>query len=627
MQIEANDLQTQSSPASTNDMPNVANPEQLIEIFFQVCDFPKQFVHRKTLCKIESPLLFTAMCALGAKYSPQSSVRAAEGFFQKAMNIACLWTNVMTTSEIAGLILLHVYCAASEQISRSSKFLTMAVTYLKELCNTTNSYDFQITNNSLIPTVNKDSWLEREKLRRLWWACYILDRFSSAVSDKPKLVLDSGSQDEWTRGFQFYVDTTAQMKASKIINFLSPDAYNRPVDAELFDHHILLAKIVGRIKEVHANNNGLFGEFAGNPQTERDLKLLEMALQSWEKYIPADLYFTNTIPSNNVFFPATMLERVRLQISFRICTILLHKPKLLSLVRKQQQQQHQLPHSQSQQLFHDILTTVCFRSCYKAACEIKKLISDNRNLMHFMSSQTSFAMSESRVIHQIAREVLHSGGACAFGAKAVTPHYEWPGSAIFVNKSKLLQHAAEKTQVDAQYGSECGPSYRDFSSETEYSGISRLNSLQATGIADSFVSDDGVMTADEFLLQANTPFYMQPNVPFYIQLNVPFLNQQNSHNFFYKVPSYNSVQDNPSSLFPMNSENRSIQQFGFPGNNQENSSIVRENTGAYLARNMTIGNSRIDSINMGMGQTRSVGEAQVNTDFLSLENLLGAQNK
>ncbi|KAJ3095100.1 hypothetical protein HK100_005922, partial [Physocladia obscura] len=208
MQIEAN------ASAMLSDgqvvLPKDASSE-LIEKSVQNSVL-KYFVDPKAICdniETESQLLLNASYAFGAKDAKHPIISkigrtlggpalsdseakqvAAEDFFKKALDITCMRTNDLTASEIAGLVMLHLYCTASGQFARASKFLRMAVNYLGEFSNSTNSNDFEFKDGKVIPAKKNDSTLtrlEHEQLRRLWWTCYVMDRFFSAVSGEPMI--------------------------------------------------------------------------------------------------------------------------------------------------------------------------------------------------------------------------------------------------------------------------------------------------------------------------------------------------------------------------------------------------------------------------------------------------------
>ncbi|KAJ3135976.1 hypothetical protein HK100_002107 [Physocladia obscura] len=564
--IETNTLQNQS-PASTGQL------------------FSLQFLNQETLLENvenESPLLLNALYAIGAKYSKHSSIYqigcmlsgstlsdseakqvAAKYFYKEACEVVYTTTNAETASEISGLIVLHIYCAASENISGAFKFLFMAVGNHDELCKNTNSYDFEVIKEVLVPSVTKDSWLEHEQLRRLWWACYIVDRFFSASINKQTTIRDSACRfyfpscnDKWVHDLQFFEE-----KRIQAINFLSRDGFNTPSDPDLFHHHIMLAKIVGRITEFHATKNCAAGEFAAG---ERELKHLDTALESWQKCVPANLEFSNLkyrIPSYSKMLCATkvtMLERANLQIHFKLCTILLHFPKLLNFVHKQEQQQQQqqqflFAHSQSQQSLRDISEMRCFQSCYSAAREIKQLVTKNQNSAHFLPWQTAFAVFQSALIHLIAEKVLLGNVSTTFSAQAVTAHLrmleiiccDWPGAAIFQKKLILAVDRGKSNNENEPIrwvGLQNGNQMIKYPPNV-------VNNFQTVVMPHEFPTNNGVMTANEFLtsnLQSSMQSLVQPNTLF-------------------STIAY--IHNNPASYFQMNKENIPNQLVGLQGYN------------------------------------------------------------
>ncbi|KAJ3086248.1 hypothetical protein HK100_008766 [Physocladia obscura] len=160
-------------------------------------------------------------------------------------------------------------------------------------------------------------------------------------------------------------------------------------------------------------------EFTSSPRTETDLKTLEAALQSWKLSLPDDfktLAFeissaTPTAEKTEIYF------RANLQIYYRMCVILLHKPKLMNQLRKPQQQPQLSSHANS------LARLPCFTACHTAACEITTILEiirrHNPHMTYFMPFVTAFAVFQSALVHLISGQVVEGGGVAAVSAAQV----------------------------------------------------------------------------------------------------------------------------------------------------------------------------------------------------------------
>ncbi|KAJ3094353.1 hypothetical protein HK100_006172, partial [Physocladia obscura] len=660
MRIGAKSLQALSSLPNSyslrNDQLEDLLPkdaiDELIDIYFRFFDPSMQYLHEKTFREnvgVESPLLLNAIYALSARYATHPSTinigrvlqnsedeysingapvsdaeakrRVCEYFYNKAKKIVSECKDFMQLSKIAALILLKAYCAASGGIKVSWMYLSMAVNNLKELCQSTNSYDFEVVDGCLVPTVKENStltWLELEQRRRLWWACYGEDRCSSVVSERPMIVIDF-------------------------------DAYNLPIHHELFVHSILLSKILGRIIEFtkmykssspaqaelpnleSTNENPMTpqpGEFTGNPQIERHLKSLDTALKSWQNCIPTHIDFSNLdwkIPPDNTIAPTTKVEmviRANLQIYYRLCTILLHKPKLLSLLRKQQPQSS---YSQSQQLSNGIANSPCFKSCFNAAREIKQLtyesFRDSPNLAHFMLSLTAFTVFQSALVHLISGQILCGIDAVVASVDAASIHLDvlrgmscdWAVAANFHGNLKALvesaQNTAEQAKADGancRYGCECGPDCINAVPEADYTGDIGLNSFKHTVM----VSTSLIVTPE---ISTNTLLMKDGSMQFV---------QSNAHRFgnIASCPIFTDTSNNPTTFVQMSGRNRAIETIEYANINLANSSMMHGDVGLHLPTNIGVnsGMNLINSTNRGIGPTEAAEATQSNVDLLGV---------
>ncbi|KAI9329086.1 fungal-specific transcription factor domain-containing protein [Obelidium mucronatum] len=426
----------------------------------------------------ESPLLLNAMYALAARYSNHPSIlslgsmfggpvtsldevkqRACDVFYFKARDLVDQYMDFAKVSTIAAFLLLKSLCAASGRISASWMYSGMAISMLKEMRRGSNSDDNALTSES---DASLD-WLEREKRRRLWWMCYVGDRFAAAASDRPMIMQDAdckvhfpASNEDWVAGFPAIPDNpaTVEEKKRQIVDFSSSSAFIPNLSSQTYHgYYILLSKIYGQIIEftkVYKTTGGLSemvaavaastntnlllpGASAASAaasttrsqvidQTDLQLSLLETSLKSWHAFLPESYRALNydallSAPNAN---RKEIYIRANLQIYYRLCLIFLHKPKLMNLLRTTPPLRHHAT----------IPKTTSFITCQQAALEITQILNmirgpdgesgPNPQLTHFYPFAPCFAIFQSALVHLMAGQV--ACGAGMSGVQKATVH-------------------------------------------------------------------------------------------------------------------------------------------------------------------------------------------------------------
>ncbi|KAJ3119554.1 hypothetical protein HK100_000255 [Physocladia obscura] len=275
----------------------------------------------------------------------------------------------------------------SRRISASWMYSGMAVSQVKEIRRGPIAEDYAATDSVNSNTVA--DWLENEQRKRLWWTCYFEDRFAAAASDRPIIVFVSDcsifSLVLNKNGFAASAPTT--LSNSEIIsgNPMTPQP----------------------------------SEFTSNTRTEIDLKTLELALQSWKNSLPNNFKILafEISSATSAAEKTEIYVRANLQIYYRVCVILLHKPKLMNQLRKPQQQS-----SQPSQI-NMLARLPCFMACHTAACEIMTILQSvrchNPHMTHFMPFVTAVAIFQSALVHLISGQVVEEGGVAAVKATQV----------------------------------------------------------------------------------------------------------------------------------------------------------------------------------------------------------------
>ncbi|TPX37305.1 hypothetical protein SeMB42_g06951 [Synchytrium endobioticum] len=175
--------------------------DSLIDVYFEHIhpQLPCAFVHeptfRATIPK-QRPLLLNAMYAVAARFSKHTALQmprgcenqAGEAFYQRAKSMLYMNVDSPSLDSVCALILLTIYAIGtgpdpSGSVSGAWMYSGMATRMAMFLdLNVDPDSDFCRHRYSHLP------WLIKERRRRIWWACYIFDRYAAWGADRPTLV-------------------------------------------------------------------------------------------------------------------------------------------------------------------------------------------------------------------------------------------------------------------------------------------------------------------------------------------------------------------------------------------------------------------------------------------------------
>ncbi|KAI8616857.1 fungal-specific transcription factor domain-containing protein [Chytriomyces sp. MP71] len=161
----------------------------------------------------ESKLLLHTMYALAARYCEHPAVLALGAMYggvgaggagaattlddvrARARDMVDQYLDFARVSTVTAFLLLNCFCSGSGRISASWMYSGMAVSMIKELQRDGMADDDTVRcTRDFVKngSNNENDWLERERRRRIWWACYVGDRYAAAASDRPTIVMDAG---------------------------------------------------------------------------------------------------------------------------------------------------------------------------------------------------------------------------------------------------------------------------------------------------------------------------------------------------------------------------------------------------------------------------------------------------
>ncbi|KAJ3230492.1 hypothetical protein HDU78_008292 [Chytriomyces hyalinus] len=486
--VHANQYPLSKPPDPLASLPQDAKNE-LIGLYFKYIDPMIPILHRQSFHdskEAESPLLLHTIYAMAARYCKHPAVlaigalygsstngsasttmdelhaRACDAFYFKARDLVDQFMDFPRVSTIAAFCLLKCLCAGSGRVSASWMYSGMAISMLKDL-RRTNAVedDLAATLDALADADGTGAghgveWIEREKRRRLWWSCYVGDRYAAAASDRPMILVDTGESEtflpehpcsllisglldckvhfpsninDWDAGRPVDRETPLSLdfKQRHTLDFASSNAFVPFTNQQpTLSYFLILCKLFGRIIDftkvyktatTHpptAQHRPLTSPADFNkPEVDQQMQILEASLNSWARLLPESLALSNSLTGaelSHFSSPAntqSLLSEVdsdknlknHLHLFYHISHILVHKPKLMHMLRVLPSSQH---HS-------SIPIQEGFKKSLFHATQITQLLTrvrtTNPHLIHFTPFITCFAIFQSALIHLIRGQV------------------------------------------------------------------------------------------------------------------------------------------------------------------------------------------------------------------------------
>ncbi|KAJ3195815.1 hypothetical protein HK101_010987 [Irineochytrium annulatum] len=467
---------------------------ELVDLYFRYVHPTMPLLHRNSFLANhprESPLLMNAMYALAARYSSHPSIvgsppavdasrdrglpedeQSGDGpqlwssgdvFYVKARELVDHFMDVPNTSTVTALLLLAAYAAGSGRGSAAWMYSGMAIRMAQEIkLNVEPEFDEaggaaggggvpggQPAANGGVSGAGM-TWLEREKRRRIWWTCFILDRYAGAAADRSMIISEKDckvylpcKEDVWETIPGFSTDEPTEQTPPDSLSFqvsvlTSTSAFTPGIPMQSpFGYFVLLTKIFGKLIE-HSNlyktpkptsgsatgspspslsqpNGAIVGVVGvpGNPtlmgETDKEyqLSILDASLRNWHASTPHWMKaLLDTAPPPLADDVQTLTRRTAffgcayLQIFYHTCLILLHRPKMMTLVREQPS---------------TVAVSPSFAVCRSSAQEVCDLLvkmgagqttapGQTSGLIH-MTAFVAFCIFQSGLIHVMATQV------------------------------------------------------------------------------------------------------------------------------------------------------------------------------------------------------------------------------
>ncbi|KAI8829473.1 fungal-specific transcription factor domain-containing protein [Chytriomyces cf. hyalinus JEL632] len=466
--VHANQYPLSKPPDPLASLPQDAKNE-LIGLYFKYIDPMMHILHRQSFHdskEAESPLLLHTIYAMAARYCKHPAVlaigalycssangsasttmeelhaRACDAFYFKARDLVDQFMDFPRVSTIAAFCLLKCLCAGSGRVSASWMYSGMAISMLKDLRRTnTVEDDLAATLDALADADGTGAghgveWIEREKRRRLWWSCYVGDRYAAVASDRPMILVDTDCKvhfpsniNDWDAGRPIDRETPLSLdfKQRHTLDFASSNAFVPFTNLQpTHSYFLILCKLFGRIIDftkvyktatTHpptAQHRPLTlpADF-NKPEIDQQMQILEASLHSWARLLPESLALSNSLTGaelSHFSSPANTLSLLseldsdknlknHLHLFYHISHILVHKPKLMHMLRVLPSSQHHssipLQEGFKKSLFHATQITQL----------LTRVRTTNPHLIHFTPFITCFAIFQSALIHLIRGQV------------------------------------------------------------------------------------------------------------------------------------------------------------------------------------------------------------------------------
>ncbi|TPX33840.1 hypothetical protein SmJEL517_g03301 [Synchytrium microbalum] len=157
---------------------------------------PLNLLHRPSFLdlvgkrQISNKLLLYSVCALGAQHSKQEAIingvstqwcQRGEVFYRLARSLVTEMVETTPNCDtIIALLLLERYAFGLGEVQAAGAFTSMAARLALYL-----GFDVDPDERSSGEPI---SWLEKERQRRVWWCCYLIDSWLSASFARPRLI-------------------------------------------------------------------------------------------------------------------------------------------------------------------------------------------------------------------------------------------------------------------------------------------------------------------------------------------------------------------------------------------------------------------------------------------------------
>ncbi|GAB5591594.1 hypothetical protein Unana1_06494 [Umbelopsis nana] len=289
------------------EMPPPDLAQHLIDLYFGQFYPTLPILYKKSfMAKLRSeddkpcPLLLNAIFAIASRISPDERVRedrtlsdtAGEIFYERAKFLLEQQCDTVSTSTIQALLLLSSHQHGAMKSSRAWLYNGMAFRMAQALGLNHNC------DNWNIPTS------EREERKRVFWCCFIVDRYTSAAFGRSTAIDER--------------DCDATFPTEE------DDTTDGPPVLEYIRHAVRLSDILGHILRDIYSVKGRQLSLTVSPDTI--ISNLDKALNVWHSSLPKSLKYKPPSCRDGQTAPAPALAVCQLHMTYYTALILLHRP-------------------------------------------------------------------------------------------------------------------------------------------------------------------------------------------------------------------------------------------------------------------------------------------------------------
>ncbi|KAI9011458.1 fungal-specific transcription factor domain-containing protein [Gaertneriomyces semiglobifer] len=431
---------------SEDEIPQEAIDE-LLDIFFLYANpILGHMIHEtefRNSLPTQSPLLLHAMYSVAARWSKHPSImkepdlmyQAGDVFYSKARVLISNCVDTPSLDNIAGLIMLMTYASGSGRASASWMYSGMAIRMAQSL-----KLDLDPDFPEVQETFGKISFYEKERRRRLWWCCFLMDRYSAAAADRAMLcqerdvrVFSPVSVVQWRQMSENDVEPTGDVpgshnqwqlamlhSAGTLSPISTPDTYqsNNPLD-----HYIALGKIFGRVMEYADLLKSPVASLPGTQvismgEAEIRATRIEAALRDWMAGLPPWMrnpgrtFAANWTETNEdgALTPPPW-EVAYLHLFYHTSVVLLHRPKMMTVLQQGPQAAMRSPHFIASQ-----------NSAINVATLLEIIMSSNPE-MHWLSPFVCFCIFQTALVHVVSAQTARTDSTqCEAACQRVRTH-------------------------------------------------------------------------------------------------------------------------------------------------------------------------------------------------------------
>ncbi|KAJ3153480.1 hypothetical protein HDU89_000507 [Geranomyces variabilis] len=431
--------QQQQQQQQQQQRQGVVPPEataELLQLFFQYLHPIMPLIHKPTFYAnpaSHSPLLLNAMYALAARFSSHPSIKtescynAGDLFYIKAREMVDHYMDVPNASTVTALLILANYAAESDRGSAAWMYSGMAIRMAQELKLNVEP-DFE---DSFAPAADL-TWLDKESRRRLWWNCFVLDRYAGAAADRSMIINEKDCKVYLPSLEQYWESETGPSELAttgpggtndtyQIAVLTSTNVFTPGLSSQSpYGYFVLLIKIFGKILEytnLLKSTQRSSVTPALNPDADYQLTVLDASLRDWFSSLPEwvhdfglDGKLGGSSNGNGGAAPdgTSPWQTAYLHIFYHVCVIMLHRPKMSASVRNGGDGGGGGAVSGAA-----VLQNASFIVCLSSANAVAKILTlvaqTNPNFLYF-SPFVGFCIFQSGLVHLLASQL---GGRAA----------------------------------------------------------------------------------------------------------------------------------------------------------------------------------------------------------------------